>query len=124
MDALFLMSAFRLFFYGDTPIFGAMAGSPASAEEVGEILYYYCHCHYCYYYYRRRLTKTSTSICDDACWRNCHDSHPVDANPINLYCAVDLYLVANALLFVNADLCRLLCLLYVIDIVVVIIVLD
>ena len=38
------MSAFRLFFYGDTPTSGVMAGSPASAKKVGEILCYYCYC--------------------------------------------------------------------------------
>ena len=38
------MSAFRLFFYCDTHTSGAMAGSPASVMEVGEIL---CYC--CYY---------------------------------------------------------------------------
>ena len=42
--SLIFMSAFRLFFYGDTPTSGVMAGSPASAKKVGEILCYYCYC--------------------------------------------------------------------------------
>ena len=32
--------------------------------------------------YRHRLAKTLTLICDDACWRTRHDSHPVDANQL------------------------------------------
>ena len=33
--------------------------------------------------YRHRLTKTLTLISDGACWRDRHDSHPVDANQLN-----------------------------------------